>query len=70
MNMQIVVTDVHPGARFRQQRSTVVLVIDEIVNGTVFFYEINGLGELSPTKSDQFASFVYALNVAQYEKID
>ncbi len=70
MNMQIVVTDVHPGARFRQQRTTIVLVIDEIVNGTVFFYEINSLGELSPTKSDQFSSFLYALNIAQYEKLD
>jgi hypothetical protein len=70
MNMQIVVTDVHPGARFRQQRSTVVLVIDEIVNGTVFFNEINGLGELSHTKSDQFSSFLYTLNIAKYEKMD
>lgn len=68
--MSIIITDVHPGARFKQQRSNTVLVIDEIVNGTVFFYEINSLGELSPTRSDQFSSFLYALNIAGYEKLD
>ena len=65
---KILVTDVYPGAKFQQSGSTSILVVDRIDdNGTVFFYNLNG-DVKSNEQSDQFSSFVSALNMLGYEK--
>ena len=64
---KILVTDVHPGAKFQQPGSTIILVVDRIDdNGTVFFYNLDGDVKINE-QSEQFSSFVSSLNMLGYE---
>jgi len=65
----ILVTDIYPGAKFQQPGSESILVVDKIEDGLVYFYNIKG-EDKSPESSDDFTSFISALNMAGYQKIN
>ena len=66
----VMISDIYPGAKFRQGMSTAIMVIDKIENGIVFYYYVNESGEKGPDDTEPFDSLIYLLNVAGYEKIE
>lgn len=67
----VIISDIYPGAEFRQDGSTNTLVVDSIKEEGVFFYTIDDETKThSQTMDESFETFIYVLNVAGYHKIN
>ena len=70
--MGILVTDIYPGAQFKQDGSTKTLIIDNInAESIVFFHNVNDeTGDEDVHQNEVFESFIFLLNTAGYNKIN
>ena len=70
--MGILVTDIYPGAQFKQDGSLKTLVVDLINDESrVFFHNFDDVtGDEDVHQNEIFGSFIFLLNTAGYNKIN